>query len=82
MWTALWVSASLLGLQSLWPGHEEIGALTEVRLTCKQVSSCEDAVILWCGGYRRADADHDGIPCENVCSSLDEVEAIRQQIGC
>jgi hypothetical protein len=50
--------------------------------TCKQMSSCEDAVILWCGGYSRADADHDGIPCENVCHSRTEVEAIEREIGC
>lgn len=50
--------------------------------TCKQVSSCEEAVELWCGGYRRADADGDGIPCENVCHRLDQVEEIRTRIGC
>ena len=50
--------------------------------TCKAVSSCEEAVRLWCGGYRRADGDNDGIPCENVCRSLREVEEIKAQIGC
>lgn len=50
--------------------------------SCKAVSSCEEAVRLWCGGYRRADGDNDGIPCENVCSSLSEVEAIKAEIGC
>jgi hypothetical protein len=40
------------------------------RLTCKSVSTCEEAVELWCGGYSRADGDGDGIPCENVCSFL------------
>jgi hypothetical protein len=54
----------------------------EVRASCKQVSSCAEAVELWCSGYRRADADGDGIPCENVCSSRDEVDRIRAQIGC
>ena len=52
------------------------------RRTCKSVSSCEEAVQLWCGGYRRADGDNDGIPCENVCSSVSEVEEIEAQIGC
>jgi hypothetical protein len=52
------------------------------RVTCKQVSSCEEAVALWCNGYRRADADSDGIPCENVCHSLDEVEQIKTRQGC
>lgn len=50
--------------------------------SCKQVSSCEEAVEMWCGGYQRADGDGDGIPCENVCSSIEEVDQIRQQIGC
>ncbi|MFM2281987.1 MAG: hypothetical protein RLZZ444_4218 [Pseudomonadota bacterium] len=50
--------------------------------TCKQVYSCEEAVELWCNGYRRADGDQDGIPCENVCDSVDEIDAIRSRIGC
>ncbi len=50
--------------------------------TCKQVASCEEAVELWCNGYRRADADKDGIPCENICHSLKQVEKIRSAIGC
>ena len=50
--------------------------------TCKQVSSCEEAVVLWCSGYGRADGDGDGIPCESVCSSKEEVDAIRASIGC
>lgn len=52
------------------------------RLTCKQASSCQEAVILWCGGYYGADRDHDGIPCETVCSTREEVEEIEQEIGC
>ena len=50
--------------------------------TCKQVSDCAEAVALWCSGYRRADADSDGIPCENVCHTLQQVEQIKRQIGC
>lgn len=50
--------------------------------TCKQVSSCAEAVALWCGGYGRADADNDGIPCENVCPSKELVDELRGQIGC
>jgi hypothetical protein len=53
-----------------------------VRLTCKQVSSCEEAVSIWCDGYRRADGDGDGIPCENVCHSNEQVDEIRAQQGC
>ena len=50
--------------------------------TCKQVTSCEEAVILWCNGYSRADGDNDGIPCENVCSTREQVNEIRRVIGC
>ncbi len=50
--------------------------------TCKQVASCAEAVELWCSGYRRADADGDGIPCENICHSRAEVDEIRAVIGC
>jgi hypothetical protein len=53
-----------------------------ITLSCKQMSSCEDAVALWCSGYRRADGDHDGIPCENVCHSLEQVEEILSRQGC
>ena len=50
--------------------------------SCKAASTCREAVEMWCGGYRRADADGDGIPCENVCRSLNQVEAIKKDIGC
>lgn len=50
--------------------------------SCKQVSTCEEAVRLWCGGYRGADGDGDGIPCENVCRTKEQVDAIRAAIGC
>jgi hypothetical protein len=50
--------------------------------TCKQMDSCEEAVERWCGGYRRADADKDGIPCENLCRSRKQVEEIQSRIGC
>jgi hypothetical protein len=58
---------------------------TEVILaaaSCKRAASCEEAVQMWCGGYSRADGDNDGIPCENVCHSLEEVQKIKDQIGC
>ena len=55
---------------------------TLARASCKQVSSCEEAVAIWCGGYSRADGDSDGIPCENVCDSVDEVEEIKARQGC
>ncbi len=62
----------------------EIGdlLLAQRARSCKDVKSCEEAVELWCGGYRRADGDGDGIPCENVCSTKAEVDRIREEIGC
>nr|WP_316650970.1 excalibur calcium-binding domain-containing protein [uncultured Gellertiella sp.] len=77
--TGFSAAATELHPQSPWMPPSDIKA---VRLTCKQVSTCEEAVILWCNGYSRADGDGDGIPCENVCSSLEEVNAIREKIGC
>jgi hypothetical protein len=55
---------------------------TTTATSCKAVKSCREAVILWCGGYSRADADSDGIPCENVCKTLAQVEPFKKEIGC
>ncbi len=56
--------------------------LTAARRTCKTVSSCREAVQMWCDGYSGADRDKDGIPCENVCHSKKQVDKIRAEIGC
>lgn len=66
----------------LQPGSQPTNLLLPVRVTCKQVNSCEEAVALWCNGYGRADGDSDGIPCENVCHSVEQVEEIKQRQGC
>jgi hypothetical protein len=50
--------------------------------SCKTARSCEEAVRMWCDGYKRADGDNDGIPCENVCRSKQQVDEIRKAIGC
>ena len=50
--------------------------------SCKAASTCREAVQMWCGGYRRADGDNDGIPCENVCRSKAQVDKIKEDIGC
>jgi endonuclease YncB( thermonuclease family) len=55
---------------------------TTTATSCKAVKSCREAVILWCSGYSRADADGDGIPCENVCKSLAQVQPFKKEIGC
>ena len=57
-------------------------ALPAIAATCKSYSNCRQAVIEWCAGHPRADGDGDGIPCENVCSSLQQVNQIRAEIGC
>ncbi len=78
------VRSALIGLLA----SGAIGAASPVqflmaqRQSCKAATTCQEAVEMWCGGYRRADGDNDGIPCENVCRSLSEVEAIKKKIGC
>lgn len=72
-------SAERLRPQTPWPSH---APAIDIRMTCKMVSSCAEAVELWCGGYYGADRDHDGIPCETVCSTREEVQAIEAEIGC
>ena len=61
--------------------------LCEVSLAnaarCADYRTCEQAVAAWCAGrHPRADGDNDGIPCENVCRSKAQVDAIRARIGC
>ena len=58
------------------------GYLMAQRRSCQAASTCEEAVEMWCGGYTGADRDRDGIPCENVCRSKSQVDAIKQRIGC
>jgi hypothetical protein len=73
---------------SLKEGRPRVGVertkefLLVQRRSCKAVITCEEAVEMWCGGYRRADGDGDGIPCENVCSSRSQVDGIRSKTGC
>lgn len=55
---------------------------TTSATSCKSARTCRDAVILWCGGYSRADNDGDGVPCENVCRSRKQVDVIKKQVGC
>ncbi len=63
-----------------------VGRLGEIllaqRRSCQAVSTCQEAVEMWCGGYSRADGDGDGIPCENVCRSKSQVDKIKEEIGC
>jgi hypothetical protein len=75
-------SRLILPIMLLLPSIHAGDPLILARASCKQVSSCEEAVALWCNGYRGADGDSDGIPCENVCHSLDQVEEIKTRQGC
>ena len=36
---------------------------------CKNMKSCKEACDYYNKGYLKLDRDHDGIPCENVCST-------------
>ena len=62
--------------------EREDAVLMAQRQSCKAASTCREAVVMWCNGYRRADADHDGIPCENVCRSRSQVDAVKSEIDC
>jgi endonuclease YncB( thermonuclease family) len=75
-------SIAPLGLMTAAAAAAGKTALSTTATSCKAVKSCQEAVILWCSGYNRADADGDGIPCENVCKTLAQVEPIKRQIGC
>ncbi len=79
-------AASSLGVYKEGANSGSVERFREVllaqRRSCQAVSTCQEAVEMWCGGYRRADADGDGIPCENVCRSKSQVDKIKEEIGC
>jgi opacity protein-like surface antigen len=69
--------------QSARPRVEQVKEfMVAQRRSCSAARTCEEAVEMWCGGYSGADRDRDGIPCESVCRSKSQVDAIRQRIGC
>jgi hypothetical protein len=43
------------------------GAPALARQTCKDFSTCEEAMKAYKTGNTRLDGDKDGIPCENLC---------------
>jgi hypothetical protein len=83
---SVWRHRGKAAVQSFAPvtiaGAAGASEATTTATSCKSAHTCRDAVILWCGGYSRADNDADGIPCENVCKTLKQVEAIKTQVGC
>jgi len=40
----------------------------EARVTCKSLSSCDEACLALANGHTALDRDKDGIPCESLCS--------------
>lgn len=52
------------------------------RRSCRAVSTCREAVEMWCGGYTGADRDGNGIPCENIGHSRAQVDQLRREAGC
>ncbi|WP_089268775.1 excalibur calcium-binding domain-containing protein [Puniceibacterium sediminis] len=81
MTRAPWLICLLLIAQPCWGDAEKTFAerVNALRLaqafdcrdvSCKRLSSCAEACfkLLQCGQSKR-DGDHDGIPCENLCSS-------------
>ncbi|MGQ3671948.1 excalibur calcium-binding domain-containing protein [Xanthobacter sp. TB0136] len=53
---------------------------TALAQSCKAARTCAEAVEMWCEGYAAADRDDDGIPCENVCTSKRQVDALMKKI--
>lgn len=88
-WIAFAAATLFIGVQAsmAWPTsppstNPVMAPILARAATCKSVSSCKEAVELWCSGYRRADGDGDGVPCENVCHSRERVKEIQRSIGC
>lgn len=45
--------------------------------SCKKYKSCSEVINDYPNGnFGRKDRDKDGIPCENVCKSLEQVEKL------
>ena len=76
-----WCVGSIIGDGNTIGRYAKVEATTTAT-SCKSARTCRDAVILWCGGYSRADANGDGTPCENVCRSRAQVEPIKKEIDC
>lgn len=70
------------------PSSTHVARSVPCSATCGRVSSCREAVYLWCVcNYRRADGDGDGVPCERVCGqstkkNREKVQAIAKELGC
>lgn len=75
-WIVLALAAAVLIAALVW------SVASAQAQTCGDMSTCEEAVILWCEGYGRADGDGDGIPCETVCCTKERVDEIRDEVGC
>ena len=77
MRVVVFATLALLAEPFAWTQPAEAGPY------CKDYSRCSQAVANWCNGsHPKADGDGDGIPCENVCPSLQVVEEEKRRIGC
>lgn len=58
-----------------------LSGLAEAK-TCKQYRSCADVIADYPSGrFGARDRDRDGIPCENVCRSLEQVKRLLKSIS-
>ncbi|MBD3654381.1 excalibur calcium-binding domain-containing protein [Kangiella sp.] len=58
--------------------------LPEVSIakTCKEYRSCAEVIADYpSGNFGRRDGDKDGIPCENVCRSRQQVEDLLKKVS-
>ena len=80
--------ASAQGIQEIPVFSIQLAQSYSCGRTCTQVSSCREAVYQWCVcGYRRADGDNDGVPCESVCGqstrrNIEQVRSFMRELGC
>jgi len=85
---ALTAAAADAGPKQSFRGGFQVAQNVPCSATCGRVSSCREAVYLWCVcGYRRADRDRDGVPCESLCGqstprNLSKVRQIMLDLGC
>lgn len=87
MWSGTFIDPALWRKGERLPKTATVENLKNIvvaqgKANCKAARTCRDAVEMWCGGYSGADRDNDGIPCESVCKSKAQVDAIKAEIGC
>jgi len=61
------VSSSKSSATQALPTRNVAGSCPNVKATCSQLSSCDQARACLAAGNRSLDRDNDGIPCESLC---------------